>query len=109
MQYLESSVLGLRSAAITLKRRTTPMRFLLLPMVHIGERSFYATVSDRLRGCDLIVAEGTPSRTSPIQTWMSRLRVDDLVDQLVALDLESLGPPVQWELPPPEPPRSTGE
>jgi len=109
VQYIESSVVGVRSAVITLKRRTTPLRFVLFPMVHVAERSFYDEVTTRLRGCDHIVAEGTPSHYSPMQTWMAKLRFDDLVDQLVGLDLERIGPPVQWEFQAPEPPRSTGE
>jgi hypothetical protein len=109
VQYIESSVIGVRSAVITLKRRTTPLRFVLFPMVHVAERSFYDEVAARLRGCDHIVAEGTPSRYSPMQTWMARLRFDDLVDQTVALDLERLGPPVQWEFQRPEPPKNNRE
>jgi hypothetical protein len=41
MQYIEASVIGVRSAVITLKRRATPLRFVLIPMVHVAEPDFY--------------------------------------------------------------------
>ena len=97
MQYIESSVIGIRSAVITLKRRASPLRFVLIPMVHVAEPAFYREVAALASGCGLIVAEGAPSRYLPMQALMSRIRRDRLVDQLTALDLEGLGVPVQWE------------
>jgi len=109
MQYIESSVIGVRSAVITLKRRTTPLRFVLFPMVHVAEPAFYATVEARAGKCDLIVAEGMPSGYAPAQEWMSKIRLDHLVDQMTGLDLERTGVPVQWEEAPPSPARSGRE
>jgi hypothetical protein len=100
MQYLESSVIGLRSAVITLKRRTTPLRFVLFPMVHVAEPAFYAAVEARAGKCALIVAEGAPPGFSPVQERMSKIRKDHLVDQMTGLDLERTGVPVQWEAAP---------
>jgi hypothetical protein len=97
MQYIESSVIGIRSAVITLKRRTTPLRFVIFPMVHVAEPEFYQAVEARAGECDLIVAEGAPSRYAPVQEWMSKIRLDDLVDQMTGLDLERTGVPVRWE------------
>ncbi|XVQ06274.1 hypothetical protein ACQP1W_26820 [Spirillospora sp. CA-255316] len=97
MQFIENSVIGLRSAVITMGRRTTPLRFVLFPMVHVGERSFYDEVAARASSCDLIVAEGGPGGNAPVQRWMAGLRWDHLVDQMVALDLEALGVPIIWE------------
>ena len=97
MQYIESSVIGIRSAVITLKRRETPLRFVVFPMVHVAEPDFYHEVAARAGECDLIVAEGAPSRHYPMQELMARIRWDHLVDQVTALDLEALGVPVQWE------------
>lgn len=102
MQFIEHSIIGIRSAVITLVRRSSPLAFVLIPMVHIGEREFFAEVAARARRCDLIVAEGLPSRYVPVQKWVSTLRFDSLVDQTTALDLEHLGVPVQWEVPPAE-------
>ncbi|WP_329259001.1 hypothetical protein OG417_21805 [Actinoallomurus sp. NBC_01490] len=101
MQFIESSIVGLRSAVITLTCRTSPLRFMLFPMVHVGEPSFYAEVTARVRKCAIIVAEGPPAGTAPLQERMSRLRLDRLVDQNNALDLGSLGIPVFWEAVPP--------
>ena len=66
MQITEVTDLGLRSAAITLRHDETPMEFLLLPMIHIAEPSFYAGVRRRLRECAVIVAEGV---TTGKQLW----------------------------------------
>jgi hypothetical protein len=74
MQIIEMSEVGVRSAMLRLTRRDTPLRFDIFPMVHIGEPSFYTAVSERLRRCNLIVAEsmggpgmpgtaGSPHRT----------------------------------------------
>lgn len=108
MQFIETSIVGVRSAVITLKRRTTPLRFMLFPMVHVGEQAFYDEVAVRAGRCGLIVAEGSPAGGHPVQSWMAGLRRDNLVDQINALDLESLGVPVQWEWTE-RPPRDTKE
>lgn len=108
MQFIESSVIGVRSAVLTLARRESPMRFMLFPMVHVGERSFYDQVTARLRNCAIIVAEGGPMGAAPAQARMSRIRFDHLVDQIVALDLESLAIPVFREYTP-RPPESRTE
>lgn len=63
MQILEVTGYAIRSAAITLRREQTPLVFVLYPMVHFAAPSFYAEVRRRLRGCDLIVAEGVAGRT----------------------------------------------
>lgn len=58
MQIIEVSVTGVRSSVLRLSRRDSPLRFAFYPMVHIAEPAFYAAVTERLRRCDLIVAEG---------------------------------------------------
>lgn len=100
MQFLESSIIGLRSAVITLTRRATPLRFVLFPMVHVAEQQFYDEVAARARLCQLIVAEGVPARDVPATNWMARHHRGHLVDQEAALLLESLGVPVRWEVEP---------
>src|SRR5215472_4091754 len=69
MQFIESSIIGIRSAVITLTHRTTPLRFILFPMVHVAEQQFYDEVAARARLCQLIVAEGIPSQFAPAQEW----------------------------------------
>jgi hypothetical protein len=109
VQYIESSVIGLRSAVFTLARPATPLRFVVFPMVHVAEPEFYRQVADRAGACDLIVAEGAPARCAPAQEWMSRIRWDHLVDQMTGLDLEALGVPVRWEYAEHDRPRSGRE
>jgi hypothetical protein len=58
MQLIEVSMTGVRSAVITLQRESTPLRFVLFPMIHLGTAAFYQDVTARLRDCQLIVAEG---------------------------------------------------
>jgi hypothetical protein len=58
VQIIEVSVIGVRSAVLTLTRGGSPLRFEIYPMVHIGEPAFYAAVAQRLRHCDLVLAEG---------------------------------------------------
>src|SRR6266567_466314 len=67
MQYIEASVIGIRSAVITVKRRATPLRFVLIPMVHVAEPDFYGEVAALAGECALIVAEGVPSRYFPMR------------------------------------------
>jgi len=105
MQFLESSIIGLRSAVITLTHRATPLRFVLFPMVHVAEQQFYDEVAARARLCQLIVAEGVPARDVPAQSWMARHHRHHLVDQGAALLLENLGVPVRWEVAPGTEPR----
>jgi hypothetical protein len=58
MQIIEESMAGLRSAVLRLTRHDTPLRFELYPMLHVAEPAFYAAVTERLKRCDLVVAEG---------------------------------------------------
>ena len=109
MQFIESSIIGLRSAVITLTHRATPLRFILFPMVHVGEQAFYDEVAARASLCQLLVAEGVPSEYVPAQSWMARQQWGHLVDQLAGLPLESLGVPVRWEAEPQDGPRSAAE
>jgi hypothetical protein len=81
MQFIESSIIGLRSAVTTFTHPATPLRFVLFPMVHVGEQQFYDEVAARVRLCQVIVAEGTPSQFVPAQEWMAQQRWGPFVDQ----------------------------
>lgn len=114
MQIIEVSVTGVRSSVLRLSRRDSPLRFEIYPMVHIGEPAFYAAVAERLRRCDLVVAEGvggvaTPdgrarSRSDPGSAAVSALAVSyqlpawfkrsGLVEQNIRYD--TLGVPVRY-------------
>ncbi|MET8629068.1 hypothetical protein ABZW30_35945 [Kitasatospora sp. NPDC004669] len=63
MLFVEVTGYAVRSAVITLRRRGTPMTFVLFPMVHVGTPAFYAEVRRRLDSCDMVVAEGVTGRS----------------------------------------------
>ncbi|MGP3637014.1 hypothetical protein ACTU45_27330 [Streptomyces sp. 24-1644] len=58
MQLIDVSDYAVRSAVIMMRRKDTPLKFMLFPMVHVASPAFYAQVKDRLAECDLIVLEG---------------------------------------------------
>jgi hypothetical protein len=58
VQLIEVSMTGVRSAAITLQTPDAPLRFLLLPMLHLGTAGFYRDVTSQLARCQVIVTEG---------------------------------------------------
>jgi hypothetical protein len=58
VQIIETTRFGVRSSVITLGRAGTPLKFVLFPMIHIAEPTFYQEVTTRLKGCDLVGAEG---------------------------------------------------
>jgi hypothetical protein len=58
MEIIDVRGLGVRSAILRLRRKATPLRFTIYPMVHLGEPAFYAEIARRLRAHDLIIAEG---------------------------------------------------
>jgi hypothetical protein len=96
MQLLEAGM-GLRSAVIEMRRPGGPLRFVLFPMVHVGEPSFYEAVMEQLRGCDIVVAEGIAGRSRAVSalTLSYRLvRCGRLGLEVQNLDLSSLGVPV---------------
>jgi hypothetical protein len=65
VQIIEVSVLGVRSSVLRLTRHDSPLRFEIFPMVHIADPAFYTAVTQRLRNCDLIVAEGVGRPDDP--------------------------------------------
>jgi hypothetical protein len=89
MQLIEVTDYAVRSAALRLTRRESPLQFLIFPMVHIGEPAFYAAVTSRIRHADLIVAEGVGGPSEP--------EVDDPTLHWPGLELEDLPPvPPRW-------------
>ncbi|MEU8679158.1 hypothetical protein [Streptomyces sp. NPDC048560] len=63
MQLIDVSDYAVRSAVFTMRRKDTPLTFLLLPMVHVASPAFYAQVKGRLAECDLIVLEGVTGKS----------------------------------------------
>ena len=58
MQIIEVTELGVRAAVIRLRHKDRALQFVIYPMIHVGHASFYAEVESRLRGAQVIVAEG---------------------------------------------------
>jgi hypothetical protein len=82
MQIIEVTDLAVRSAALRLARRDSPLQFAIFPMVHLAEPQFYAAVTQRLRRADLIVYEGVgrpadPPPIDPTLLWPG-LEMDDV-------------------------------
>lgn len=63
MQLLDVSGYAVRSAVIMMRRKDTPLTFMLVPMVHVASPAFYARVQRRLADCDLIVLEGIKGKS----------------------------------------------
>ena len=95
MQFIEVNSFEVRSAVHQLERRGETLRFVLFPMIHIGEKSYYEDIAARASRCDLLLVEGVPSIWARIATrsyalFAARL---GLVTQL-ELDLRALRPKV---------------
>lgn len=98
MQLIEVSVTGVRSAVITLQAAGTPMRIVLFPMIHLGTRDFYQSVTARLADCHLIVAEGIAGRPAAVSALTLAYRLPARRRRLALtvqqIDYASLGIPV---------------
>lgn len=68
MQIIEVTGYAVRSAVITLRRRGTPLEFVVFPMLHIASPTFYQQVRLRLAACDLVVMEGIRGRSAAAST-----------------------------------------
>jgi hypothetical protein len=98
MDIINVNDIGVRSVVLELRRKGTPCRFTIYPMIHLGEASFYREVSSRLARHDLIVAEGiigpSPTTTFMTQVYTSRKLRSRLGLQLQPQDLYDVGVPV---------------
>lgn len=100
MQITEVSVFGVRSAVTTFRHPSTPLRFVLLPMIHFGRRDYYQRVARRLATCGLVVAEGYDGPSSTGLAYLTAMRLTGqrgargLVHQ--DIDYAALGVPVLW-------------
>jgi hypothetical protein len=64
VQIIEVTGLGARSAVLRLRRRGSPMEFVIFPMVHFADAQFYQSVQKRLGDCQIVVAEGIQGRSA---------------------------------------------
>jgi hypothetical protein len=80
VQFIESSVIGVRSAYLRLSAGPERPDVCLFPMIHIGSPAYYAEVKRRLDDCDVVLFEGVRSlrvwlltRAYSIATYRKRL------------------------------------
>ncbi|MFJ2471677.1 hypothetical protein ACIOWI_01555 [Streptomyces sp. NPDC087659] len=66
MQIVEVTGYAVRSAVITMRRRGTPLEFVIFPMLHVASPAFYSQVCLRLRECDLVVIEGIRGKSARV-------------------------------------------
>lgn len=69
MQFLESSMFGVRSARLSFTSPTSPVRITLFPMLHVGEPEFYDVTYRDALGHDVVLIEGL---RSPITARITR-------------------------------------
>jgi hypothetical protein len=100
MQLTEVSVLGVRSSVTVFRHRSTPLRFVLIPTIHIGRSEYYRRITQRLARCQLVVAEqyDGPSSTGLAYVTALRLSLQRRGGKLVHqdIDYQALGIPTVW-------------
>lgn len=69
MQFIETSVFGVRAARLTFASSSSTKRVTLLPMVHVGDMAFYEATYDDALGHDVVLMEGL---RSPIAVRVTR-------------------------------------
>ncbi|GAA4571767.1 hypothetical protein [Planotetraspora kaengkrachanensis] len=98
MQFIEVTELcGVRSAVITFRRPGSALRFVVYPMIHLGEPRFYAQVEQRLYAHDLLVVEGVGDSptTRALTAAYRRLEGSSRLALVVQrIDLRAVGVPL---------------
>jgi len=67
MQIIEVTDFGVRSAVIRLRRRETPLQFVLYPMIHMAKPAFYTAVTVRLKRADVLAVGFAVQTGEPVQ------------------------------------------
>lgn len=100
LQLTEVSVLGVRSSVTVFRHRHAPMRFVLIPTIHLGRPDYYQKIAERLARCQLVVAEqyDGPSSTGLAYVTALRLSLQRRGGRLVHqdIDYQALGVPTLW-------------
>ena len=100
MQLTEVSVLGVRSSVTVFRHGETPMRFVLIPTIHMGRPGYYQRITERLTRCQLVVAEqyDGPSSTGLAYVTALRLSLQRRGGKLVHQDIDysALGVATVW-------------
>lgn len=68
MQFVESSIIGVRAAYHRLSAGPDMADVCLFPMIHIGSPAYYTEVKRRLAACDLVLFEGVRSLRARVLT-----------------------------------------
>jgi hypothetical protein len=97
MQLTEVSVMGVRSSVTVFRHRTAPLRFVVIPTIHLGRSEYYRRIAERLMRCQLVVAEQCdgPSSTGLAYVMALRVSLQRRGGQLVHqdIDYQALGVP----------------
>jgi hypothetical protein len=99
MDVVDVGAMGVRSAVLRCTRAKTPLRFTVYPMIHLGEPAFYEDISRRLRGHDLIVAEGIQGADRSVRNLTRAYRLaggDRLGLVIQTREVVEVGVPVLW-------------
>jgi len=98
MQLTEVSIVGIRTSVTVFRRHAGGLKFVVIPVIHIGRPDYYRAVAERLRPCHAVVAEQYDGPSSTGLAYVTALRLArqrigrDLVHQ--DIDYASLGVPV---------------
>lgn len=92
MQFIEKNSFNLRAAVYSLKKDSTPLEFVIFPMIHVGSREYYQEITRRLSTCDLLLVEGVKSKKAAILTLsyrcIKKIRRMDLITQNEGIRLD---------------------
>jgi hypothetical protein len=73
VQLIEVSAIGVRAGIVRMTSPTAKLVWLMFPMIHLGERTYYQQVEKKMAECDLVLAEGVDSRIVTALTSSYRL------------------------------------
>lgn len=89
VQIVEANDAGVRVAELVLRRRDSPLQFVVYPMLHVGTRDFYQELTRRLARADVVVTEGVgPSKAAASLTSSYRAMADDLRLRLIVQNID---------------------
>ena len=98
MQLTEMSAQGFRTSVTAFQRPTGGLRWVMIPVIHMGHADYYWAIWQRLRSCQAVIAEirDGPSSTGLTYARAMRLARQRAARDVVAQDIDyaSLGVPV---------------
>lgn len=100
MDIIDTGLMGVRSVILPMTRRATGLRFTIYPMIHLGEPAFFAEISRRLRGHDLIIAEGIQGASKAARNLTRAYRMAGGQERLglatQTREVVEVGVPIVW-------------